>query len=431
MSRVIDTPLILLFLTCLSTSPPFRARLATILRDSPFIWKTLVVFAAVTGLSIPFSHRIAESISLYVVMLATQTAAFFVACYVFCRPGRAEYGVIALWAVAVIVSVLGLLEAPEHHALWVGHIPSFLKVGDENVALILAGGSRYDVYRVQSVFSTSLGLAEFLGLIIPFVLHIVASPERRPAVRLAATATVPLMFTAVLATDSRLGLLGFFLGFMLYLLFWALMRWKRQNSLLGTAVVMSYPAIFMTAVAASFLIGRIRLKVWGGGQYDASNQGRKEQVMLGIPKVLSHPFGHGYGQGAIELGWAAPGGRISIDSFILNVAMESGWIGVSVFLFLFGFAAYDAVKVYLKYKENDPERSILLPLSISLFGFLAIKFVFAQGEIHPLVFMLLGMAVALIHRAKATAIAPPVPMTGGLDHHDRFGPADREQPCAP
>ncbi len=45
----------------------------------------------------------------------------------------------------------------------------------------------------------------------------------------------------------------------------------------------------------------------------------------------------------------------------------------------------------------------LLPIAIALSNFVIGKSVLSQVENHPLVFMLLGMAIALLARAKAEA----------------------------
>mgnify|MGYP003704486295 CR=1 FL=1 len=49
-----------------------------------------------------------------------------------------------------------------------------IRIQDEAVQRILAGSSRAgtNIYRAQSRFTTSLGLGEFLGLALPFILHL-------------------------------------------------------------------------------------------------------------------------------------------------------------------------------------------------------------------------------------------------------------------
>jgi hypothetical protein len=42
---------------------------------------------------------------------------------------------------------------------------------------------------------------------------------------------------------------------------------------------------------------------------------------------------------------------------------------------------------------------MLLPLTISMVNFLMVKSVFAQTDIHPLVFMMLGMISACVYRS--------------------------------
>jgi hypothetical protein len=401
-SRLIGTPLVLIFLVSLSSNVEFRGKLGLIVNVAPVFWKGLALLIALEIVSLPFSKHFGETISRIFVVQTTETAPFLLGTYMFVRPGRATYAVYAFWLMAVAVSLIGLLEAPQQHALWAGHIPGFLKVGSETVARILTGAVRGTTgqYRIQSVFSTPLGLSEFLGFTSPFVLHLALSRGSKLFVRLAATGTLPLMLFLILGTDSRLGLLAAFLSAMLYLLFWALVHRRRRHGLLGTAVVIAYPALFSVGVVASMVVGKIRAKVWGTGQYDDSTQARYDQFNLALPKMLTHPLGHGMGMGAEAIGYHAPNGMLTVDSYYLSLTMELGIFGLVAFLGMFSYLAIRALLVAMKSYDEDGELSFLLPASISLFVFLIVKMVFAQEDNHPIIFVIAGMIVALLYRNK-------------------------------
>jgi hypothetical protein len=417
-SRLIGTPMVILLLVSLSTSPPFRTRLAAVLADSPAIWKCLIIFTVLQGVSIAFTSQVGVSISKYVVHLTNETAAFFLCAYLFRRPGRAELWGALIWGFAIFVSLIGLQEFREQRVLWAGHVPRWLLPQDDVVMRILAGSSRATTgeYRAQSVFSTSLGFSEFLALSIPFPLHFAVSKFYKPWIRFAGAVSIPFMVVVILDSGSRLGLLGFFLGTMLYLLLWALRLQRRSpGNLIAPTVIVAYPALFSAFIVASLFVGRIKAKVWGMGQYDDSNQARIDQWHMGIPKILTHPLGHGVGTSAEALGYANLAGSITIDSYYLSVLMDYGIVGFIAYFSVFVISALHGVRYSLIIDEEDHDIAFLLPLTVAVIAFLAMKTFFAQDDNNPVVFMMVGIMVGLVHRLKVRARATETsPATGSV-----------------
>ncbi|MDB5427825.1 MAG: hypothetical protein JWR43_1800, partial [Phenylobacterium sp.] len=56
---------------------------------------------------------------------------------------------------------------------------------------------------------------------------------------------------------------------------------------------------------------------------------------------------------------------------------------------------------------NDREAALLMPLATCLCAFLVIRGVFEQPDIHPMIFMMVAMVIALVARAKAQAAQLP------------------------
>ena len=402
--RLVSVPLALVMLLCLSLSSEFRRDLLATLNATPLIWKLMLAFVAISAISIGFSGDVGMSISKFIIAQLYWTVIFFVSCYVFVRAGRANFFATLIWVIVLAVSIIALLEWRQQAVPWAGHIPSFLKIEDESVQRILTARSRAatGIYRVQSKFTTPLGLAEFLALATPFLLHY-AVTAKRLGVRLCAVATLPLVFYVIRLSDSRLGVVGFFMAFMLYLLAWGVLRWRRdRDSLFGPAVVLGYPAMFAAFIAATFVIGRLRAIVWGTGAQQFSSDAREMQIAAGIPKILSHPWGYGIGRGADVLGFTNAADVLTIDTYFLLVGLEYGIIG---FLVYYGMIV--AAMVYgSKYAmlAQDKETRLLLPLTIALCNFFIIKSIFSQQENHPLVFAMLGMICALVLRSKANIL---------------------------
>ncbi|MGJ3628320.1 hypothetical protein AB5I41_17620 [Sphingomonas sp. MMS24-JH45] len=78
-------------------------------------------------------------------------------------------------------------------------------------------------------------------------------------VRVAAVATLPLLFVVVRLTDARLGMVGLLLTILLFALAIAIRRWRaHRDSPFAALVVAAYPAMFVAFVAATFVVGRLR-----------------------------------------------------------------------------------------------------------------------------------------------------------------------------
>lgn len=409
MVRLTGIPMAFILLICLSTSSRFRQDLMESLNSIPITWKLMIAFTAIAAFSIIFSKDKSLSISKLTIALLYWTSVFFVAAYAFRTPGRVIKFSYLLWGIVILVCLNGLWEARLEALPWAGHLPSFLQVQDEAVQRIMTPHARAasGIYRVQGKFTTPLGMAEFLALATPFVLHLMMT-ARTLSLRLATMATIPMMFYAIILTDSRLGVVGFLMAFMIYLLYWSARRWReRKDSIVGPAVVLGYPLIFALFIAATFVIRRLHNMVWGGGAQQFSTNARQQQFEMGMPMVLSHPWGHGIGMGAGTLGFVSPGGIVTIDTYFLAVALEYGVIGFLTYYGMFLAAIYHGGKALLT--THDRELLYLAPLVIAMMNFVIIKSIFSQQENHPLAFIILGAIMALTMRVKLAEKNPPLP----------------------
>lgn len=407
MVRLTGIPLTLIFLLGLSISKQFRQDLLTIVNANTTLWKLLVAFVVLQVISVAFSSEPATSINQLIVTQISWTAIFFVSAYVFTTPGRAEFWTRVLWFLVIAMCMLGLRENQLGKLLWAGHIPSFLAVDDESVQHTLAGFARAGGgrYRVLGTFSTSLAFAEFLALATPFILHRAMSSYRLVE-RLAAAATLPLILWVLVLTDSRLGMVGYFVSCLLYILLWSALRWNRdRTSLVAPAIVIAYPLIFCAMVAATFVIQRLRVAIWGGSQHSPSNDARVDQFSHGIKMILTHPWGYGIGRGAESLNYRNPSGDLTIDTYYLLIGLEYGVVG---FILYYGFLVLAIAWTAKHAIRRSPEReeSFLIPIAIAMTSFFIIKSVYSGTGNHSLIYMMIGMSVALIHRSRLREAAP-------------------------
>ncbi|MDB5424548.1 MAG: hypothetical protein JWQ29_1964 [Phenylobacterium sp.] len=401
LTRIFGVPLTITLLICISVSKAFRSTLMACLNADPILWKAFVGLVVCQTISLPLSDIPSASVSRWILAQTNWTAIFLVSCLVFLKPGRVEFWAKMFFAMALPICFIGIWELRLGFLPWAGHIPSFLKIEDEAVLRALAGARRAatGVYRVQSTATGPLGLAELLGLTAPFALHFAIS--RYPIyLRLLAVASLPLIVFVILVTDSRLGVVSCLVALVLYLLFWAILRWRRiKDSVFAPAIVFAYPAFFCVMVAATFTIGKLRAKVWGNGAQDASTESRKLQWAMGIPKFISHPFGHGMGRAGAKLGFVSPSGVGTIDSYYLSMLLDIGILGFIVYFFIFIRGAWTGARAVIA-AEAGHEILLLVPLSVCLTNFVIVKSVFSQDGNHPVVFMMLGAIMALTYRSK-------------------------------
>lgn len=399
--RLTGFPLAACFLVSLSISKAFRQGLAQSLSATPYLWRTLVGFAGFQVFSVALSNALATSINRLIVAQISWTTIYFVSCFVFRRPNRASLWVNIAWAAAVILSLLGVVEFAQRGVPWAGHIPAFLAVGDESVQRTLAGTMRAgtDRYRVQGTYSTSLGLAEFMALLTPFLLHYVAGPYKF-VTRICAAISLPLILSTIVLTDSRLGIVGFMLSCLLYVFFWAIMRWRKtRGSLIAPAIVLSYPVLFVAIVGLVLLVPRLHNATIGGSKQASSTDARVEQMREGLPLVFSHPFGHGIARGAAALGFTNRAGTSTIDSYYLLIALDYGIPGFLLFYSMLLIASFNGFRGIVQGTKTR-EETLLAPLAIAIACFFVIKSIYAGVENQAIIYMMMGMTTALLARGR-------------------------------
>jgi hypothetical protein len=403
MIRLTSFPLFLTLLVCISVSSEFRRQLINSFRGLPAIPILLGIFIVIQLLSIGLSREVGNSIQKFVVAQTTWTASFVIAAYLFLHPGQIRRWAAVFWAIAMFVGVMSILEYRVGHVLWRDHIPSFLKVEDLSVQRILAGNMRAGTnwYRSQATFSTPLGLAEFIAISLPFVLHFVTTRFSK-WVRAAALVSIPVLLFGCYLTDSKLGTVGCLAGILLYGFAVAFQNWRRnRESIVAATFTFSYPAGLCLVVAALMFVGRFRRIILGDGSHANSTDARITQYTAGFEKILQWPFGYGIGMGGDTLGFGVnTHGMMTIDTYYLSIVLEYGILGFIIFYGMFAIAIFEGGRRSLIGRSQHEDRSFILPITVSLMTFIIIKSVFSQQENHPVVFMMLGALVALIATSR-------------------------------
>ncbi len=398
-SRLWGAPLAFLILLGCSMSAPFRAALLAPFRSNRWLLRAMIGFVITQCIALFCSKHFGDSANRLVNYQIAWTNMFFASAFVLSKPGRALRLVGLLCCAAEAQSGLAYFEYRAGGVLWAQHVPPFVALNDPTVRAILAGGARAatGTYRVQSIYTTSLNFAEFLGITTSLFLHFLMTGTRLRT-RIACLIYLPYSFWVILTTDSRIGLVGFLLSCLLYFLLWALKRRnERPRDLIAPLLLLAYPMMFATVVALSLFWVRLNHMIFGGGAQAASNESRRIQIETGIPKVLSWPIGHGPGMAAVTLGFADnEEGKLTIDNYWLSIALEYGILGFICFMSLMILGVTQGVRFGLKAQTS--ESKLLLPMATLVFIFITGKSVLSQEDSHALIFVILGGIAALTHR---------------------------------
>jgi len=422
MLRLFGFPMAFLLLISLSTSANFRSEIHQSLRATPGLLTCVIGLAIMNFLTIPLSEHPASSLQLALLDLIYMVGMIVIGAWIARTPGRGARYIELLLMMAVPIMLITIVETRMQGVLWNGHVPSFLKVNDPAAIRALSDTTRGTTgeYRAKATFTTPLGLAEYLAVLTPFFIH-KAFRARTAIVRILSALALPVSFFCIIATNARLGVVGFLVSVLLYLLFWGLTRFARdRRDIIGAAVVYGYPALSIAVLTAVLSIHRFRMMVLGGGEQASSNEARQSQLTMGIPKILQNPIGHGVGESGNAMGYAA-GDFITVDNYYLTVSLDNGFAGLALFLAIFLTSIIASIRTLMKHPDlvRDEEISLLLPIAVSFSAFLVIKSVFSQTDSHMLLFALVGISTGLLYRARGVIAQSAISEAEASASHDR------------
>lgn len=404
--RLFGGPAILLLLVYGSTSQPFREQMLAMLRSEKAITGCIVAFAIIQLLSILMSDYPAMTFEKVVNNQIAWTGMFFIALWHFRRIESLRRWVWMYLVCMFLLAILAIVESRYQRILWANSIPDLLLIKDEVVEAILAGSTRfYGGYRVTGTSTTPLSFAELHALTIPFALYLMDKLRTLKGI-VAGLLMIALSTTTIFLTDARLGIVSSLAGLLVYGFYFFYHRWRfTRTSLIAPAGVAFYPVAAAVFVAASILIGRIRIYVWGHSGQAESTDARFEQARMAMGKIIESPLiGFGASRGGPKVGWVSPSGKLSIDSYYVSILMDYGILGFVAFYGLFIIAIGKAFQI--AFARNDDLGKLAAAWGTYLLIFLTSKAVLSQELNHPLIFIGFAAVVALSAHARADAPAP-------------------------
>jgi len=389
----------LLLLVCYSISPKFRRDMAVTLSASPWLARFMLGFLIIQIIASLISSQPSVSIGRLVNISLTVTPFFFATLWCLGSNTRTpEWWVRNMLGCVSVLMVIGFFEFRAEHVLWVGHIPSWLQINDPSVILHLTSQVR-GTYRVMNVFGNPLVWGELVAMTIPFAIHLMVNSRSVSALALTILFDLAMVLSAYWS-GARLSMVGMVVAHATYLLLWGLRRWiKERGGLVGISTTMMYPAFAVVLAVMIMVVPAVHNRVLGGGATQASNDGRHEQIRMGLPKLAMRPvFGYGPFQSAEVVGWRSQSGFLSIDSGFLSTAVDYGVLG---FIAFYGTMVLGA-GLLIRAGLTDPSQGYPLHLAVAttMVVLLNTRLVLSQTDNDQVFFMLVGLTFALLYRSK-------------------------------
>jgi putative inorganic carbon (hco3(-)) transporter len=268
-----------------------------------------------------------------------------------------------------------------------------------------------EVYQVR--VSGPVGDPNFYGLILiaPLALALYrAMDERQLSLRLLAVVAAGFILFAILNTYSR----GAFVALVVVLVLIAFERRVKPKFLLVTAVALFFTVQILPPAYQDRLASLVNLKPSDQGaiRSETSFKGRYSELLAGAQMFADHPF-VGVGINNYPGRYQEYAGRIGLEyrttereahSFYVEVAAETGLLGIFAFSGLFFISLYDLgrAKRKLAQANADPHwQSWLTSLQVALVGYMACTLFLHDAYIRYL-WLLIGFCAAAVHIVDST-----------------------------
>ena len=383
--------LMVLWAGLLLWSPPTRARLARRLAGHRAVTAALLLLLGWRLASVFRSDELGFSAYWWVNDAVSYYLVFFIALTVIADARAARRWVALITIVGVAVTVLALVESALGHNLFL----SYLAPTDEYVQSALRDKSRGGGYRAQATFENPLLLGQFLAWLLPLLVFFLVRGRGR-AVRLAALAALPILGLAVVANASRSSLVATAAVTLLLVL---VLAGRSLRSATPGRIAAAFAGLAVLATVVAVAIPELADIARGRGLETQSTSGRLLMLERAVPLVLERPLlGHGVLRAAFEVGYRTPTGFLTIDSYPISLAVESGLPALLLFFGLLGY--FVGLGVWLAVRRADDASLLAGALGTSLLGMGVFLVITSLPHNLPFVFAGFGLLVVLREEAR-------------------------------
>jgi hypothetical protein len=221
-------------------------------------------------------------------------------------------------------------------------------------------------FRAQSVFDHPIVFAQFVAALAPLSLFVALKDESRWW-RLLAWISLPIGMLAILKSGSRAGLISIAIGFSVI----AAVLWLRavvHGRLSRPFALLSVPALIAGFALAYVVVQELAI---GRGQHEISSSTvRLAMLERGINALWDSPvWGFGNGAALAKAGTVNASGLATIDSYLLSIALDSGYVGLLLLALLIGAFVVKGVSALVKLNhQNGLEIGLYVASVLGLFA---------------------------------------------------------------
>lgn len=390
--RIIIYTLLIFALIMFSVSKNVKHILHENYNENRWLFRALLILLFASLMSIFFSKTINYSVSEFIKDLMFNYFIFFLAATLISSEKHLKIIFLICIFSALILGLISFHENTLSQTIWSHHLPRDIFAYTEDMQKILSPRFRDNLYRVKGSSLTSLEYAELLSYILPMCLYYLFD-NRGKFMKPLMIITILVIFYAIIVSRSRLGLVGAIVSMMNYSFLIAIRTWQIDRaSLVGPALLTLYPALLVTVGILITSSTTLSNMILGGGGQASSTNARFDMWSKGLPLIAKQPiFGYGLGRGANELNYRTFSGGLTIDTYILQVFLETGLIGGFAFLILFSLGTKKASQIYTQSSENNSFGKMGAAIGSILMSFLFIKLVLSQQYNNTLIFFLVGI----------------------------------------
>jgi O-Antigen ligase len=391
--RLATFTLIVPFLVAIAASSDVRRQIAERISASLLIFICAAGYLVMATVSVLTSPLPSESVTALVDALLSWYVPFFAMIYIVRDNDDAILILKTICVCAIFITAAGFLEFRFQRNFFADIFPAStlaeLIENNPTLAGLLPGPHHFrnGLYRAESTFVSPLSFGEFQIIVIPIALFF-ALYRKNLFERGLGWAVAFGGLIGIFCSGARGAYIGTLVSVAVFVTIWSIRKGINNKSSLAPAIVgLTGLVSFAVVIGLIFVWKRAHNMVLGGGDAQASNNGRYEQWVTGIPLIKSNPItGHGFIQGGYLIG-------NSIDSYILSLILETGIPG----LVFFGGLVLLPIWYGLRNALSDMSESgaVAGVLACSFIAFLNNRLVLSQRENHMLIFSLLAIVIVM------------------------------------
>jgi O-antigen ligase len=392
--RLATFALIAPFLIAIAASSEVRQQIAERISASLLIFICAAGYLVMAALSILTSALPSESASALVEALLSWYVPFFAMIYIVKGSDDVIFILKIICFCAIFITVAGFLEFHFQRNFFVDIFPKgileALVQNNPTLGSLIPGAVnhfRNGLYRAESTFVTPLSFGEFEVIIIPIGLFFALYRESAFERGLGWAVTLGGII-GIFCSGARGAYIGVFFSVAVFVVIWSIRKAVNNKASLAPAIVgLTGVVSFAVVIGLVIFWKRAHNMVLGGGDAAASNNGRYEQWVAGIPFIKSNPItGHGFVNGGYVI-------SNSIDSYVLSLLIETGIPGLVFFVGLLLLPIWYGLRNSLS--DRSESGAVAGALACSFIAFATNRLVLSQRENHMLIFSLLAIVLVM------------------------------------